>query len=128
MPLKTFRQKGREVYELTLFYIDKSFNYRDGWGQTSTDDLEPQGFEYAVDKDDIIIPDTVKGFGIFDDIDKCKSYATLYEYFTDLIRNIKAGTYKTAENPYEDVEHWVPMLRELKDSCFEMMKPAKNAA
>lgn len=118
MPLKPFRQKGREVYELTLFYIDKSFNYRDGWGQTSTEDLEAQGFEYALDKNDIIIPATVKGFGIFDDIDKCKSYATLYEYFTDLIRNIRANVYKNAENPYEDVDDLIPLLEELKDGCF----------
>lgn len=127
MPLKIYKKKGQEFQELTLFYIDHSTNYRDGWGPTSTEDLEPCGFEYSLDTDDCIMPSMVEGFGIFDDINKCKSYATLYAYFSDLITNIKAGVYDKADNPYEDIKDWLPLLEELKDSCFNQLK-IKNAA
>ncbi|MCM1339912.1 MAG: hypothetical protein NC191_09605 [Muribaculaceae bacterium] len=127
MPLNSYRKKGKEYFELTLLYIDHSINYRDGWGQTSNEDLEPSGFEYSFDNNDCIIPSTVKGFGIFEDIDKCKSYATLYEYLSDLIKNIKTGIYAKAYNPYEDIEHWLPMLEELKDGCFNHLSIKKAA-
>lgn len=127
MPLNTYRKKGKEYQELTLLYLDHSINYCDGLGQTSTTDLESCGFEYSLDNNDCMIPSTVEGFGIFEDIEKCKSYPMLYEYLSNLIKDIKAGVYAKAYNPYEDIEHWLPILEELKDGCFTHLTIKKAA-
>lgn len=129
MPLNTYRMRGQEIYELTLFYIDNSFSYRDCYGGT-VEDLEPAGFSFSLDKDNVIIPDTFHPFGYFDEDQKSYSNAEIYAFLSDLIKDIMAGVCKDAKNDEEDIECWLPMLKELKDGCFNRLsiKSVKSAS
>lgn len=118
---------NKDKLDIPLFYIDTSFDYSDSpYGSGTYYLQEAQGFEITLDKNDVPILSEIKGYGYFNDIDKCKSYPMLYEYLSNLIKDIKTGVYKKAWNPYKNIEDWIPILEELKDSSFEMMKPAQK--
>ena len=71
---------------IVFYQDDRSFDYDSPFGTKTHYVFDDNGIEIELDKDDEPILSTLKGFGDFEDVEKCKCLSELYDYID---KNIK---------------------------------------
>ena len=71
---------------IVFYQDDRSFDYNSPFGTKTHYVFEDNGIEIELDKDDEPILSTLKGFGDFSDVEKCKYLSELYDYIEENIK------------------------------------------
>lgn len=115
--------KGQKMkYKIIFFEVDRSYSYEGPLGCQTEEATEPHGIEVETDENGTPIISTLQGFGVFEDIKKCKNLIDLFCYLENNKNYIKVADCKQeAENfnKINDLERAIvrAICKELKEKA-----------